>query len=53
MLLQAEQIQLFQCFSKIGCLYCCAADDKGQKLGAFLKTLISYHNILKKTIAKM
>lgn len=50
---QAEQIQMFQCFSKIGYLYCCAADDREQKLGAFLKTLISYHNISKKTIAKM
>lgn len=50
---QTDQIQMFQYFSKIGCLYCCAADDKEQKLGAFLKALISYHNISKKTIAKM
>lgn len=48
-----EQKDIFDRFSKIGFIYGCAADDKNVKLNAFLKILISYHNISKKTIARM
>ena len=40
-------------FNKISFLYCSAIDEKDVKLDAFLKVLLSYHNISKKTISKM
>lgn len=40
-------------FNKISYLYCSAIDEKDFKLDAFLKVLLSYHNISKKTISKM
>lgn len=43
----------FNLFNKIGFLYCSAIDEKDFKLDAFLKVLLSYHNISKKTISKM
>lgn len=43
----------FNLFNKIGCLYCSAVDDKDFKLDAFLRVVLSYHNISKKTISKM
>ena len=49
----AQLQKLLEQYSKIGFLYCCGADDKEMKLSAFLKVLLSYHSISKKTIAKM
>lgn len=43
----------FNLFNKISFLYCSAIDEKDFKLDAFLKVLLSYHNISKKTISKM
>ena len=43
----------FNLFNKISFLYCSAIDEKDFKLDAFLKILLSYHNISKKTISKM
>ena len=43
----------FNLFNKISFLYCSAIDEKDVKLDAFLKVLLSYHNISKKTISKM
>lgn len=43
----------FNLFNKISFLYCSAIDEKNFKLDAFLKVLLSYHNISKKTISKM
>lgn len=43
----------FNLFNKISFLYCNAIDEKDVKLDAFLKVLLSYHNISKKTISKM
>ncbi len=43
----------FNLFNKIGFLYCSAIDEKDFKLDAFLKVILSYHNISKKTISKM
>ena len=40
-------------FNKISFLYYTAIDEKDFKLDAFLKILLSYHNISKKTISKM
>ena len=40
-------------FNKISFLYYSAIDEKDFKLDAFLKVLLSYHNISKKTISKM
>lgn len=40
-------------FNKINFLYFSAIDEKDFKLDAFLKVLLSYHNISKKTISKM
>ena len=40
-------------FNKISFLYCSAINEKDVKLDAFLKVLLSYHNISKKTISKM
>lgn len=40
-------------FNKINFLYFCAIDEKDFKLDAFLKVILSYHNISKKTISKM
>ncbi len=48
-----ENIYRFQVFNKIQCLYMSAMEDKDLKLNAFLKVLISQHNLSKKTIAKM
>lgn len=43
----------FNLFNKISFLYCSAIDEKDFKLDDFLKVLLSYHNISKKTISKM
>ena len=43
----------FNLFNKISFLYCSAINEKDVKLDAFLKVLLSYHNISKKTISKM
>ena len=43
----------YNLFNKISFLYCSAIDEKDFKLDAFLKVLLSYHNISKKTISKM
>lgn len=43
----------FNLFNKISFLYCSAIDEKDFRLDAFLKVLLSYHNISKKTISKM
>ena len=43
----------FNLFNKISFLYCSTIDEKDVKLDAFLKVLLSYHNISKKTISKM
>ena len=43
----------FNLFNKISFLYYTAIDEKDVKLDAFLKVLLSYHNISKKTISKM
>ena len=43
----------FNLFNKISFLYSSAIEEKDFKLDAFLKVLLSYHNISKKTISKM
>lgn len=43
----------FNLFNKIGFLYYSAIDENDFKLDAFLKVLLSYHNISKKTISKI
>ena len=43
----------FNLFNKITFLYSSAIEEKDFKLDAFLKVLLSYHNISKKTISKM
>lgn len=48
-----EPTYRFQLFNKIAFLYASATDDKDLKLSAFLKVLISYHGLSKKTIAKI
>ncbi len=51
--LPEEPTYRFNIFNKISFLYCSAIEDKDLKLCAFLKVLISYHGLSKKTIAKM
>ena len=48
-----EPTYRFRLFNKISFLYASATDDKDLKLSAFLKVLISYHGLSKKTIAKI
>ena len=48
-----EPAYRFRLFNKISFLYYSAADDKDFKLSAFLKVLLSFHGLSKKTIAKM
>lgn len=48
-----EPTYRFRLFNKIAFLYASATDDKDFKLSAFLKVLISYHGLSKKTIAKI
>ena len=43
----------FNLFNKISFLYSSTIEEKDFKLDAFLKVLLSYHNISKKTISKM
>lgn len=43
----------FRLFNKISFLYSSVTEDKYLNLCAFLKALISYHGLSKKTIAKM
>lgn len=43
----------FNLFNKISFLYLSALEDKDLKLCAFLKVLVSYHDLSKRTIAKM
>lgn len=43
----------FNLFNKIEFLYYSAIDENDFKLDAFLKVLLSYHNISKKTISKI
>ena len=43
----------FTVLSKIGFLYFSPVQDEDLKLSGFLEVLISYHNLSKKTIAKM
>lgn len=51
--LPEEPTYRFELFNKISFLYFSAVEDKDLKLCAFLKVLISYHRLSKKTIAKM
>ncbi len=51
--LPEEPTYRFELFNKISFLYLSAVEDKDLKLCAFLKILISYHGLSKKTIAKM
>lgn len=51
--LPEEPTYRFNLFNKISFLYFSAVEDKDLKLCAFLKVLISYHGLSKKTIAKM
>ena len=51
--LPSEPTYRFQLFNKIAFLHTSATDDKDLKLSAFLKVLISYHGLSKKTIAKI
>lgn len=51
--LPEEPSYRFGLFNKISFLYLSAVEDKDLKLSAFLKVLLSYHGLSKKTIAKM
>lgn len=51
--LPEEPIYRFNIFNKISFLYLSALEGKDLKLCAFLKVLVSYHGLSKRTIAKM
>ena len=51
--LPEEPIYRLNIFNKISFLYLSALEDKDLKLCAFLKVLVSYHGLSKRTIAKM
>ncbi|GFH92390.1 hypothetical protein IMSAGC002_03660 [Lachnospiraceae bacterium] len=51
--LPEDSIYRFNIFNKITFLYLSAVEDKDLKLCAFLKVLVSYHGLSKRTVAKM